>query len=105
MKSERTFTCEIYSGGPIPHMEIFKFCDETPICVSIEQVEYYHPVTVVERGFVVRLIQYPRFPKPESIILSYAIQLASIIGKKLDQEKVSVITTDDTYTLFKGEDY
>jgi hypothetical protein len=52
-----------------------------------------------EDGVAIGLINYPRYPEEESMIRDKALHLATILKEKLNQERVSVVMTDQTIML------
>jgi hypothetical protein len=54
---------------------------------------------------VVELIHYPRFPRsqPEESITVQALNLAEILMERMNQKRISVVTSDETYTLQNPE--
>lgn len=111
---EETFTARIYVGAydteedvSRPIMEIKEACQffvqDEGLCVNVQETWYSYGDGEGsggnERGAVVELIQYPRFPKPEEEIVVKALDLAEILMDRANQKRVSVVTSGDTYTL------
>jgi len=59
-------------------------------CVSISEEEYIYTMGN-ETGIVVNLINYPRFPKTEEILLEQALELANELLVKLFQGSCTVV--------------
>ena len=59
-------------------------------CVSISDEEYIYTMGN-EAGIVVNLINYPRFPKTESQLLSQAIELGELLIEKLHQGSCTIV--------------
>jgi len=115
---EDTFTAKIYIGTydtekdfTRPVAEVKEACqfyvNDTGLCVNVQDTWYAYSDGSGnggnERGAVVELIQYPRFPKPEEDITELALELAEILMERMNQKRVSVITTNKTYTLQNPE--
>lgn len=70
IKTEKTFWARIYMSGPIEvaKQAIRAECMREGLCVTIEPTTFIY-TGGEESGFVVGLINYPRFPSsPEAII-------------------------------------
>jgi hypothetical protein len=112
---EDTFTAQIYVGCydtesdfERPVMEIREVCqnfvEDEGLCVNVRDTFYQYGSDGEggnENGAIVELIHYPRFPKsqPQETITVQALDLAEILMNRLNQKRVSVVTTEDTYTL------
>ena len=111
---EKTFTANIFvgclddeKGFERPVAEIKAFCqdfvDDVGLCVHVQEVFYQYGDGEGnggnERGAKIGLIQYPRFPKTENEITEIALELAEKLMHRMRQKRVSVICTDNTYTL------
>lgn len=84
-KTEPSFHADIYVAGNKP--KIRQICHEwvkRGACVSVFDCEYIYTgktykngyVEGCENGYLVRMIQYPRFPSPPEEIEKNAIELA-----------------------------
>lgn len=109
INSVETFTATIYVGtrkgynGPATSIQIAQevvqnYCDTVGLCVTFEVLEFIY-TNGREPGFKIGLINYPRFPKSQKEITDLAIQLAIILKEKYNQYRVSVVCTDNTYTI------
>ncbi len=109
MKSCKTFYAEIHLGlknldtDYIVHSQqirnyIQKFCNEVGLCVSVTHTEYVY-TNGCEPGLIIRLINYPRFPKRSGDILDIAFNLAGQLKILAGQKRVSIITPVRTYTI------
>jgi hypothetical protein len=56
-----------------------------------------------EDGYIVGLINYPRFPKDQEDIRKYAFTLAKLLKDKLEQKRVSIVFPDKTVMLEDGD--
>ena len=109
MKTVDTFTAQIAVGfknidtgveySPRRAKEICQdYCDEVGLCVTITDTEFIY-TGGSERGCVVGLINYPRFPSTPEKILEHAFVLAESLMKQYRQHKVSIICPDKTYMI------
>ena len=113
---EKTFTAEIYVGAydnekdfTRPIAEIKEVCQffvqDEGLCVNVRETWYAYGdgdgEGGNEPGAVVELIHYPRFPRnqPEESITAQALNLAEILMDRMNQKRVSVVSSTDTYTL------
>lgn len=71
MKTEKTYWVRLYLSGPIESAKqlLRKECGQKGLCVTVEPTSYIY-TGGEESGYVVGLIQYPRFPAPESEALT-----------------------------------
>ena len=117
---EKTFTAEIYVGAydteenfTRPVAEIKEACQffvqDEGLCVNVRETWYAYGDGEGEggneSGAVVELIHYPRFPRsqPEESITVQALNLAEILMERMNQKRVSVVCSDETYTLKNPE--
>lgn len=74
------------------------YCDEVGLCVTVSRTTFIY-TRGKELGAVVGLINYPRFPCPEPILLNRALVLAKRLRSALEQQRVSVVTPTNTYMI------
>lgn len=109
MKTEFTFKADIYIGlregysGIIHNDSIVfeicqKYCNEVKLGLTLTKTKFIY-VDGNEPGFIIGLINYPRFPDTEENIKNKAITLAKILMKELKQERCSIVCPDKTYML------
>ena len=67
-------------------------------CYSLTETKYIY-TGGSEDGFVIGLINYPRFERTKEHILNNAIDIAYIIMCKLKQYRVTITTPTKTYML------
>lgn len=81
-KIEPTFWCRIYMSGPIEiaKQAIRKDCLRAGLCVTIEPTTFIY-TGGEETGFVVGLVNYPRFPCEQTELEARARDL---MGQLLD---------------------
>ena len=114
MKVVSTFTAQIAVGfknidtGDYPTIELARticqdYCNSVGLCVTLTETEFIY-TDGNERGCLVGLINYPRFPSDESEILKHALTLAKLLLDAYKQYKVSVICSDKTYMIERGID-
>ena len=110
---EPTHTARIYvgcldteAGFERPVAEIKAFCadyvKDVGLCVNVQKTWFAYGDDGEgnnEGGAIVELIQYPRFPKAEKDITKQALDLGERLIKRMNQKRISVICTDQTYTL------
>ena len=75
-----------------------QFCDDISYCVTVSPTEYRY-YKGHERGAVVGLINYPRFPEHNFQTKIYAKQLAEKLMFAFKQYKVSIVFPDETIML------
>ena len=101
---EQTYEVKIYLSGPI---EIAKqICRQdfitNGLCVTIEPITYIY-TGGEETGYVVGLINYPRFPATPEMIYSRAKDLAIKLLDGTYQHSVLLIASDRTEWITKRE--
>jgi hypothetical protein len=113
MKIVPTYTAMIYVGtrehdsGEVRSIEVarewlHKHVDEFPLCVTLTEIEYIYTKTKTvggEPGFIVGLINYPRFPSTTEAIRERALTIARGLLAAFNQWKVSVVFPDETVML------
>jgi hypothetical protein len=100
--SEKTYWAKIYQSGPIGVAEqvIRRECFPGGLCVTIEPTKFIF-LGGEEMGFVVGLINYPRFPETSESILQKAKDLALKILDETYQSTTLIMTPDDTIWFSK----
>ena len=74
------------------------YCDSVGLCVTVTPTIFVY-TNGNERGCLVGLINYPRFPSTPEKILEHALDLAERLLDAYKQYKVSVICSDKTYMI------
>jgi hypothetical protein len=112
IKTEKTFEAKIYIGlqegydnDKIHDLnEVIslckKYCDEIKLGVTVTSTEFIY-VNGNEKGAIIGLINYPRFPSSKAKIKENAINLAEILLKEFNQERCSIVCSDETIMLEK----
>lgn len=67
-------------------------------CVTVTKTKFFY-VNGEEKGFVVGFINYPRFPKKKKEILKRALELATLLMEKLNQNRVTITTPKHSLML------
>src|SRR4051812_40953566 len=89
-----TFWAKIYMSGPIAVAEQVcrEFC-QTGLCVTIEPTRYIY-TGGEESGFVIGLIDYPRFPVGKEKIFARAKELAELLISRTCQWSALIQTPE-----------
>lgn len=109
MKKLNTFRADIYCGlrkgyGDVIYkkLDVIKLCsgicNEIKLCVTVTDTHFVY-VNGDEPGVIVGLINYPRFPEDPYKIKEKAIEIAQKLMASLEQERVSIVCTDETIML------
>lgn len=98
MKQTMSFPVSIFIAGDYETaLQISQsYCDKVGLCVTVSKTVYVY-TGGSENGIIVGLINYPRFPTPETDIFRHALELAKSLRVGLDQQSFSIQTADDTY--------
>ncbi len=96
-KTETTFYARIYMSGPI---EIAKqvcreYCLRVGLCVTVDPTTFIY-TGGEEAGFVVGVINYPRFPSEPASILTRATSLADALRDATHQQSWLIMTPNGT---------
>lgn len=106
MKTVPTFTAHIHVGtkrhydGQVRSIDVArgvlqKYVNAVGLCVTLTPTEYIY-TDGAEPGFVIGLINYPRFPADVESIKAKAIGIAEEMLRAFEQFKVSVVFPDET---------
>ena len=71
------------------------YCDEVGFCVTVTPTAYVY-TGGEEKGFIVGLINYPRFPALPIEIEDHAVRIADKLREALGQESYSIQCPDKT---------
>lgn len=104
IKEAPTFWARIYMSGPIEvaKQEIRKSCLEQGLCVTVEPTTFIY-TGGEEQGFVVGLINYPRFPCEAAQIEAQARALMSDLLDALYQHSALLMTPEKSVWITKRE--
>lgn len=99
-----TYHVNIHMAGDINHArQILRKLVMEGVCVQLIECEYIY-TGGLEKGFIVRFIQYPRFYKLETEILSQVRKYAQILAEELGQVSYTIEDLAETYHYrMKGE--
>jgi hypothetical protein len=103
--SEKTFWVRIYASGPI---EIAKqvcreYCLNVGLCVTIEPSLFIY-TGGEESGYCVGLINYPRFPAQDDIVIIKAREIAERLLERTAQHSILLMSPTETTWITKRED-
>lgn len=103
--SVQSFTYEIFMAGDIQEGKRFltAYAGNDGACWSVEPTEYIYSGGR-ELGFIVRFINYPRFPRSKNEIKNEALNLATHLLFTLGQGSCSVVGPDETYWLTRRKE-
>jgi hypothetical protein len=92
-----TYQIKIYISGPIEVAKqvIREHLLKNPLCVSIEPSTYMY-VGGEESGYVVGLLNYPRFPTAPNELNIRARVLAELLLKNTFQRSCLIVTPENT---------
>lgn len=95
-----THWARIYIAGPIDVAKqiIRRECMKEGLCVTITPTDYIY-TGGEEAGYVVEIVQYPRFPKHENELTKRAVDLALTLREETYQHSALVVTPE-TSTWF-----
>lgn len=95
--TEPTFTARIYLSGPIEVAKqiLRKHVHADWLCVTIEPTLFIY-TGGEESGYVVGLLNYPRFPSGKHIIQARADLIADLLLEGTFQHSALIVTPDDT---------
>jgi hypothetical protein len=109
MRTVDTFIATIYVGAKEGYQGIIHtyneakklcedYCDDNGLCITLTNTEFIYTDSN-EIGFIIGLINYPRFPfTPEQLTIK-AIAIAKLFKKEFKQFRVSIVCSDKTYML------
>jgi hypothetical protein len=80
-----------------------KYCDEIGLCITYTETVCIY-TKEWETGAIVRLINHPRFPKPDEENKQRAIELAKLLLKASNQYKVSIVFPNETIMIEREDD-
>ena len=81
----------IFMAGDLSNAERIcrEYCDEAGFCVTVTPTNYIY-TGGEEDGFIVGLINYPRFPRAPQIIWQRAEELAALLCDNLGQQSYTI---------------
>jgi len=104
-KIENTYWCRIYMSGPIEIAKqiIRNECLQKGLCVTIEPTTFIY-TGGEESGYVVGLVNYPRFPSTNEEIKDRAEKLMLRLLDETFQQSGMVMTPEQTVWFTKREE-
>lgn len=104
-KEALSYSIRIYMAGDCARaVEIARYhCDENPWCVTISPTTYCY-TGGTEEGFIVGLINYPRFPSLPDRMWLEAEAIAHRLCEALGQQSYSMEAPDRTVWVSHRED-
>lgn len=92
------YTVSIFMAGDISSATKIcrDFCDKEGLCVTVTPTTYVY-TGGEEEGFVVGLINYPRFPSTPGAIYATAKALAEELYWRLGQQSYTIQTRDAAF--------
>ena len=113
MKTCPTFRATIYVGSlnlvdrtcvDVAEIDaaIQDYVNDVKLCVTVDYTTFRY-VDGYEGGWVVGLINYPRYPSTPEKIRELALGLARILKKVARQARLSVVFPDETVMLEENE--
>jgi len=105
----KTFEAKIYCGLRIGYSQkcysldyakkvCANYVNTRKWCVTITETEYIY-VDGSEKGFVVGIIRYPRFPLSDDELKSRTVELAKQLKSVLCQNRVTIVFPDNTIMI------
>ena len=109
MRKEESYNIQIWVGakehydGATYNKEYVEnilqtYCDNVSFCVTLTETTYIYKNGKVD-GFVIGIINYPRFPSSKEVLFSHAYAIAVILKDKLKQFRISITTPQETFLL------
>lgn len=95
---ETTYRAQIFMAGDIGQAKQVcrEYCKKVGLCVTVTPTDFIY-TGGEEAGFVIGLINYPRFPATPEIIEEHAVALANVLRVRLCQHSFSIVTDVNTY--------
>ena len=92
-----SYPVSIFMAGDLSDAERVcrEYCDEAGYCVTVTATNYVY-TRGEEDGFIVGLINYPRFPLLPEVIWKRAEELAAMLCANLDQQSYTIQAPDRT---------
>lgn len=96
-RTEKTYWARIYMSGPIDvaKQALRAECLSEGLCVTIDKTHFIY-TGGEESGFVVGLVNYPRFPSSPANIVARAERLVSTLLDATHQQSAMLMTPEAT---------
>jgi len=100
-----TFTADIYIAGSAEKaIELLRLkCMDVGLCVSAFKCDYVYSGGL-ESGMMIRLINYPRFPKTNQEVHGMAVSISEWLIVELGQWSATVSSPLGTVTISRRND-
>ncbi len=99
-----TFTVEICMAGDVvvARQVCREVCREVGLCVTIIEADYIYSFGE-ERGFTIRLVNYPRFPATPDQVFAKAVRLAHQLMDRCCQRTFLLVTPHETHHYMREQ--
>lgn len=103
-KTSNTYWARIYISGPIEEAKqiIRRECIQEGLCITIEPTLFIY-TGGEENGYVIGLINYPRFPSDPVYIKTRAHDLCKKLMTETYQYSALIMTVDETIWITQRE--
>lgn len=111
MKIVETYTATIYIGTKDtnaypsldkPYRDAYEicqtYCNRAGLCVTITPTKFVYSYGF-EMGYIIGLINYPRFPSSPEKIRELSLELAEILRCNYRQKRCTIVFPDETIML------
>ena len=104
-KIEPAYEVKIYASGPIGEAEqiIRQYVLENPLCVTIAPTKHIY-TGGEEEGYVVGLINYPRFPQPPEWTWGIGYALAQKLLEGTHQHSILIMDSKKTLWISQRDE-
>ncbi len=101
-KISETYVVKIFASGPIEQAKqiLRRECLYDGLCVTIESTLFIY-TGGEENGYVVGLLNYPRFPAANELILSRAMKVAQMLLDETYQHSILIVDSEKSYWITK----
>lgn len=103
-KTEQTWWIKIYMSGPLAIAEQVcrEVCLRDGLCVTVDPTKFIY-TGGEEIGFVIGLLNYPRFPATRDELYGRAAALAAVLLERTCQQSVLIVTPETTEWISSRE--
>ena len=104
-KTLPTFIVNIYIAGrdEVIRPLLAKYCLDNKICFSVDNLDFPY-AGGEQHGFIIGIINYPRFPREESELLEIAITLTKYLIEETHQISATVVGPKETTYISRDPD-
>ncbi|HEX3141366.1 MAG TPA: hypothetical protein VHQ87_14995 [Rhizobacter sp.] len=102
--SAASYPIRIYMAGPVAEAEKVcrEFCYDVGFCVTVTPTKYVYKGGE-EAGFIVGIINYPRFPMSAPALEDRAGELAALLMERLHETSYTIETPANTHWYSRRE--